>query len=229
MKNSVWDILTGITLLAILCAVATFVAVAVNPGVAFNPLPPPATIVPLVLPSATGAGPGLPPTWTPVPPAVQEQPAQFPTLRPSRTPEPTATRVVLPTFTPSKTVRVGSTGGGSGTGAGQGGGDCTIVYQNPADDTVLPRGSAFDTRWTVKNTSDESWRADSIDLRFQSGTRLHNGSDARDLQYEVGAGGAVDILISMTAPSNAGTYTSNWGLMSGSKAMCKFYVTIKVE
>jgi len=231
MKISIWDILTGLTLLGILCLVGVFMLVAVNPGIGFNPLKPPATVVPLILPSPTATELGLPPTWTPVPRATQEnqnQPAVMPTLRPSRTPEPTATRVILPTFTPSNTVRVGVTGGGGGSG-GQGGGACDIVYQNPADDTVLTAGSSFDMRWTIKNTSKTSWRSDSIDLRYMSGSRMHSGSDVRDMPYDVSSGGAVDILVTMQAPNTSGTYTSNWALLAGNSAVCRFFVSIKVQ
>lgn len=229
MKTSIWDILTGLTLLGVLCLVGVFLLVAVNPGIAINPFKPPATLAPLVLPSATATEPGLPPTWTPVPRATEPEqpPVEMPTLRPSSTPEPTATRVILPTFTPSTTARV--SGGGTTSGGGQGGGDCTIVYQNPPDDSVMTGGDDFDMRWTIKNTSSDSWRADSVDLRFMSGTDMHFGDDVRDISYDVSSGGSIDILIDMEAPSTRGTYTSNWALMSGSKTACRFYVTIKVQ
>lgn len=235
MKTSIWDILTGLTLLGILCLVGVFMLVAVNPGIGFNPLKPPATVSPLILPSATATEPGLPPTWTPVPRATdpnQPQPAALPTLRPSSTPEPTATRVILPTFTPSLTVRITTVsggGGGGGSGGGMGGGNCDVVYQNPTDDTVYTAGTDFDMRWTLKNTSKESWRADSVDVSFVSGTDMHLGSNTRDLPYDVSSGGAVDILVDMEAPDNKGSYTSNWALMKGSTSVCRFFVVIKVQ
>ena len=232
MKISIWDILTGLTLLGVLCLLVGFGAILLNPSTPLNPFraADPAVITPIVLPSPTATSVGLPPTWTPtalpnLPPGGQE--TAVPTLRPSRTPEPTATTVVLPTFTPSRTVRVGAGGGSSGGAIG--GGACDVIYQNPQDDTVLPAGSSFDMRWTLKNTSSSSWRSDSVDVRFTSGSRMHTGSDLSDLPYEVGAGSAVDIVIPMRAPSSGGTYTSNWSLSAGNTSVCRFYVTIKVQ
>jgi hypothetical protein len=223
MKISVWDILTGLTLLGVLCLVAFFGAILLNPSVSFNPLQPPATVPTISIPTATITPTGLPPTWTPIPSATTagEVPGIMPTLRPSRTPEPTATRVVLPTFTPSKTLRV--------SGSGQGGGNCSVVYQNPTDDSVMTPSSTFSMRWTLKNNSSESWRADSVDLRFMSGQKMHSGADVRDMAYDVGAGGAIDILVDMMAPAEEGQYTSNWALLSGSSPVCRFYITIKVD
>jgi hypothetical protein len=229
MKLSIWDLLTGLTLLGILCLIAGFAAIALDPSVAFNPLQPPATVAPIILPSATATEPGLPPTWTPVPSATSQVNNTLPTLRPSRTPEPTATRVILPTFTPSKTIRPTTPSGGGGGSGAVGGGSCDIIYQYPADDTVMVAGTPFDMRWTIKNTGSDSWRADSIDVRYMSGAKMHSGNDLRDLPYDVGAGGAVDILISMRAPTTKGIYTTNWALTAGNAAKCRFFVVIEVQ
>jgi hypothetical protein len=236
MKTSIWDILTGIILLAILCMIVVFAAILLNPNIPLNPLPPtivsPANnLVPTVaLPTATMTVPGLPPTWTPVPtkednlpPSPKDTPAPAPTsgggslLRPSSTPVPTNTIVILPTFTPSKTTR-----------AGVGGGSCSIVYQEPQDGTSMTKGKGFDTRWTIKNTSGKDWRADSVDIRFMSGDRMHSGNDLRDMPYDVGSGGMLDLVVSMTAPATAGSYTSNWALVQGNTSVCNFYVQIRV-
>lgn len=223
MKLSIWDILTGLTLLAILCLVGVFGAILYNPAVAFNPLRPPAAVATIALPTATETQPGLPPTWTPIPRVEEQQPAEqgMPTLRPSSTPQPTATRVILPTFTPSKTARIGI--------PGQGGGNCSVIFQDPKDDSYVDAGKPFDMRWTLKNTGDTTWNRSSVDLRFMSGERMHGSTDLRDLNYDVGAGGAVDILIDMTAPKESGEYTSNWALLEGSKTICRFFVTVKVR
>lgn len=224
MKTSIWDILTGVILLGILCMVGAFIMIMVNPQASFNPFPPStgggqqpvATMI--VLPSATETSPGLPPTWTPAP--TQEDtkaPANPGTLRASSTPMPTNTVLVLPSFTPSKTLRTGI-----------GGGSCTIVYQDPADNSSKKKGETFDMRWTIKNTSKDPWRADSVDINFVSGDRMHSGNDARDFPYDVGPNGMLDLVVSMTAPSTSGSYVSNWRLVQGSKVLCSFFVTLRV-
>lgn len=225
MKLSVWDILTGLTLLGIVCLLGAFGVILVNPSVGFNPLKPAvlATVAPIVLPSATPTEIGLPPTWTPtVDPAQGEPAVGAPTLRPSRTPEPTPTRFVLPTFTPSTAPRATSVRTGLGTG-----GDCTIVYQYPPDDTTLTHGSAFDMRWTLKNTSSTSWRSDTIDIRFVSGDRMHNSSyDVQDMDFDVASGSAFDLVVPMIVPSTGDSYTSYWALMAGNTAVCRFFIAI---
>ncbi len=231
MKNSIWDILTGITLLGILCLIAAFGAVVLNPGLlGLTGLRQnqPSELVPTIsLPTEMEPG-GLPPTWTPLPQPTtdQVQAESIPTLRPSSTPIPTNTPVILPTFTATKPSSSGSSGGTSG---GVSGGSCTVVYQNPEDETEKDRGEDFQTRWTLKNTSSNTWRSDSVDIRVTSGTRLHTGPDVYDLNSSTGANGLVDIIIPMEAPGSRGTFTENWALMQGNNFLCRFYVTIVVK
>jgi hypothetical protein len=227
MKNSIWDILTGIVLLGILCLIAGFGAVVMNPGLlGLNQPRPnsPGELVPTIeIPTETETAVGLPPTWTPTPLQATLAPENgLPTLRPSSTPMATNTPVILPTFTPTKK---GSGGGGGGIA----GGLCSVVYQNPADSTVMNPGQGFTTRWTLKNTSSSSWVSDSVDVRAAGGTHLHTGADVRDLPYTVGTEGMVDVLIDMVAPSTPGEYTANWSLSKGLTPVCKFFVTIRVK
>ncbi|MBE0695993.1 MAG: hypothetical protein IH586_03630, partial [Anaerolineaceae bacterium] len=109
------------------------------------------------------------------------------------------------------------------------GGVCSVVYQNPTDNTTMNPGQGFTTRWTLKNTSSDTWRNDSVDVRVAAGTRMHTGSDVRDLPYSVGSQGMVDVLIDMVAPSTKGTYTENWALTQGLSPVCSFFVTIQVK
>lgn len=242
MKNSIWDILTGIILLGILCLIAGFGVVVMNPGLlGLNRNAPvgPGELVPTIaLPTNTEVPLELPPTYTATAAPATSVPATavpdtsggggvLPTLRPSSTPLPTNTRVVLPTFTATKkaTLKPGTLGGG-GSGSG---GSCTIVYQNPADGTVMDKGEDFSTRWTIKNNTQNTWASDSVDIRVIGGERMHFGASLRDLPYSVGSGGMIDIIIDMEAPDGKGTYTENWGLFQGSKSVCQFFVTIEVK
>ena len=224
MKNSIWDILTGITLFGILCLIGVFALVLANPAVAFNPFRPPDLVPTIAFPTPPTATVGLPATWTPTPPDSKPVEAVA-TLRPSSTPLPTATRVVLPTFTPSKAVPVVTRVGGTR------GGNCSVIYQSPPDATQFkPNESIGDIRWTIKNTSSETWRADSIDIRYISGNRLNVSSSLLDLPYDVPAGSAVDVIVKgAVAPSSAGTYDSNWSLSAGSSSVCRFFLEIEVK
>jgi len=81
----VWNILSGLTLVATLIIGIVFLSIFINPQSVLNPLPP-ATIPSLIVTITTTPTPKniLPPTWTPVP---------------SITPLPTGTAVPLPTET----------------------------------------------------------------------------------------------------------------------------------
>ncbi len=218
MKTSIWNILTGLTLLGVLCLIGVFAAILLNPGLSpFQP-PAPALAPTIVLPTATETPtPGLPPTWTPTPSPEFTSTTEAQVVATS-TLMPTNTVVVLPTFTPSRTPRTGI-----------GGGTCQVTYQNPADNAILPKGAEFEMRWTIKNTGSKSWAADSTDVRFLSGDRVHVGNDVRDMPYDVAAGGMVDLLISMRTPLTPGSYVTNWSLSQGSVSVCRFYVQFQVQ
>jgi len=235
MKTSIWDILTGIVLLGILCLIAGFMAVALNPRSALNPFKPgqPTLVAQISLPTATEQPRQLPPTWTPSPLAVDNrpvdvEPAPADTLVPSgqlretSTPLPTNTMLVLPTFTATRAV-----------GSSVGGGSCSIVYQSPEDGAFFKPGESLgDVRWTIKNTSSKEWRGDSVDIRYMPSAgekAFHNANNLLDLAYGVQPGSMIDVTIPMTAPTDPAVYTSNWGLVEGNKVLCRFYVIITVR
>lgn len=227
MKNSIWDILTGIMLLGVLCVLGAFGAIMVNPNIAINPLKPGARVPELVptiaLPVPTETRPGLPPTWTPTPqPTATNTPeaAVQPGLRPTSTLPPSPTPFRLPTFTSVPPTRTGASGG-----------RCQVVSQDPQDGSIVTPGSSFITRWTIKNTSDKEWRSDSVDLRYvpSSDPRMHNGADTYDLPVSVPTNGTVDVQVSMRAPDSSGTYISQWGLYEGDRSLCRFFVQIRAR
>jgi hypothetical protein len=229
MRTSIWDILTGVVLLGILCLVLAFAAIGLNPQSSLNPFKPfrPTLVPVIVFPTPTVGANQMPPTWTPNPQPVdagQPEPTQVdtlapePDLRPSSTPIPTNTVLVLPTFTATRNV------GGSGVG----GGSCSVVFQDPADDSIISSGKTFPVRWTIKNNSNKMWRRDSVDIRFLSGQSMHQGASAIDMPYDVGPNGMLDVTMNMTAPGTGGSYTTNWALMEGSISVCNFFLAIRV-
>jgi Ig-like domain from next to BRCA1 gene len=221
MKTSIWDILTGVVLLGMLCMIGGIGMTLVNPNNALNPFPPNAPLSPVVepisLPTFTMTSPSLPPVWTLTPsPVDTKAPVDANGLRPSSTPVPTNTVVFLPSFTPSRTARSGISGG-----------SCSVTFQNPKDNASQTAGKAFPVQWTIKNTSSKIWRSDSVDIRFVSG-RYHEGADVRDMQYDVAPGGMLDLTINMNAPVTPGAYVANWSLAEGTTPVCSFFVAFTV-
>jgi hypothetical protein len=85
----VWNVLTGIVLLAVLCVGIVFLTIFFNPYSGINLFPPPTMPALLAYPSVTPTSRlQLPPTWTPSPTL---EPSQTFTPEPSFTPFPTET------------------------------------------------------------------------------------------------------------------------------------------
>lgn len=226
MKPSIWDILTGVVALAIVCLACSFATIFLNPSVGFNPFPPPTSVpaVAIVIPTATPPAiqRTLPPTWTPTATSVgTSTPAMI--LRPSSTLPPTATQYILPTgtITPTPTITPGGP-----TNANL---RCYIDDESPKDDTQFSPNQEFDKRWVIRNNSGETWRADILDVRYLSGTKMQTGKDAYDLPRDINNRESFDITIRMRAPSAAGVYKSVWTISTGSENLCNFTVQIIVK
>jgi len=102
ITNFIWNALTIIILLGVVCVVATFLVIFTNPEVAINPFAPPVLPTAVAMPTYTATPRSiLPPTWTPSPSPV---PTDTSTPQPTDTPAPSATPFSL--FTPTQTVTV---------------------------------------------------------------------------------------------------------------------------
>lgn len=165
------------------------------------------TATPTEMPTATPVEPtatALPPTATSLPPTA------FPTLVP-----PTATPIpytATPTATPTRSDL-----------------NCSITSFSPANNSVFKPGTDFDGRWTIKNTGSNIWESSSVDFFFISGTRFQTKVDAIDLPSTVNNGSSVDLIIDMAAPRDEGTFSTTWGLRSGSTTFCVVTLTIVVK
>jgi hypothetical protein len=219
MKLSIWDILTGVMLLGSVILVAVVGSLLLNPPTAVG-----GEFIPTIsIPTSTITPPVMPSTWTPTAVDTESPNVVLPTLRPSSTPEPTVTPFQLPTFTVAPTTS--SSGGGSGGGTS--GGNCRVISQSPQDNLTLDRNYDFVMNWTIQNTSNETWQAAAVDLRFVTGERMHYGPDAYDLTQDVPPQGTLNVVVNMRMPSSSGTFVSNWGLYDGVRSVCRFYVQLK--
>ena len=96
------------------------------------------------------------------------------------------------------------------------------------DDTKYSAGAAFDKGWTLRNVGYCSWSAD-YKLAFDRGDKM-NGPDAKEIGVEVAPNGEVEIILSLTAPSKAGTYRGYWMLQTADGAdIGPMWVQIIVE
>ena len=58
---------------------------------------------------------------------------------------------------------------------------------------------------------------------------MHKHGDIYDLTVDVARGAQVDLLVDMLAPTNPGTYSATWKLVTGSQVICTMTVEIKVK
>jgi hypothetical protein len=105
VSDLVWNTLTVVVLLTVVCVAAGFLMIFIDPYSAFNPFPPPTLPPTLALPTATPTPRSvLPPTWTPEP---TQEPTATNTPRATSTPIPTETPFSL--FTPTDTEQASPT------------------------------------------------------------------------------------------------------------------------
>jgi hypothetical protein len=159
------------------------------------------------------------PTETPLPSPTPLPPTEEPTPLP---PPPTATLapVILPTATfiplPTSTATPSAFA-------------CTVVSQSPASGAAFKVNEDFDLAVTIKNTGTQDWHMQIVDFFYVSGTKLQTFVDIIDMPDHVPSGKEVKLLIDMTAPDKAGTYTAVWAVGEGSTKYCSVNINIKVN
>lgn len=105
---------------------------------------------------------------------------------------------------------------------------CTITESSPEVGYDLAPGTDFDASWTAKNTGTNTWLGSEVDIKYVSGTKMHEGSDLRDLPGDVAKDSTFKFILDMIAPNEVGRYTSTWAMVQGSTTLCTFTVTIDV-
>ena len=161
--------------------------------------------------------PTLVPTFTPI---ITTTPSPVPTLTPTflfliaspTKPKPTATR--------TSTAAPTSVAGGKYS--------CQLVSQEPDNGAVFNPNADFDGRWRVRNTGTSKWDQNSTDYRYASGDKFHQ-QGAYDFPKTVPVGDAVNLIVDMRAPKNAGTYTTRWEIRIGDNHFCTMRLTIEVD
>jgi hypothetical protein len=94
----VWNVLTVLILLTVMCIGLVFLVIFINPTSGFNPFPPPTRIPTITYPTATNTALiNLQPTWTPT---ITTIPTETPTLTPAPTDTQFPTETPFAVFTP---------------------------------------------------------------------------------------------------------------------------------
>jgi hypothetical protein len=103
-----------------------------------------------------------------------------------------------------------------------------FVNETVPDNTKFGPGATFNKGWTLRNVGYCTWSS-GYKLAFESGDKM-NGPDAKEIGVEVAPNGEVEIVLSLTAPSTAGTYRGYWMLQTADGAdIGPMWVQIIVE
>jgi hypothetical protein len=230
MKDTVWNLLTIMAMLAACVIASYFLIIFNNPTSAFNPLPPQSLPEVLILPSPTATLRTLPDIVTPGLQQIQTSQPEIDqstaTLRPTSTLVPTKTIVILPTatitLTPTQTPTETPTVTSTSTEY-----QCQIISVEPGSNRTFTQGGDFDGKWTLKNTGTEKWGGE-VDWVYISGTEFQTGGNSADLPSDVDPSKEVTVIVDMLAPRQAGTYEATWGLKRNDRIMCQSKITITV-
>jgi Ig-like domain from next to BRCA1 gene/SdrD B-like domain len=80
-----------------------------------------------------------------------------------------------------------------------------------ADNSLVAAGSAFVKTWRVRNDGSCTWGPGGFALVFTGGDHL-GGPDQVPISSSVAPGQTIDVSVSLVAPGQSGTYTSDWML-----------------
>ncbi len=81
-----------------------------------------------------------------------------------------------------------------------------------ADGSYIAPGNTFIKTWRIRNNGTTTWTTN-YKLVFVSGTQMSSVSSV-NLPYNVAPGQTVDISVQMTAPTNTGSFKSEWMLVN---------------
>ena len=96
------------------------------------------------------------------------------------------------------------------------------------DNTSVDAGADFTKTWRLKNDGDCSWTP-SYQLVFVSG-QIMDGASGQALSGNVNKGDTVDVSVTLTAPTENGSYQGNWGLKNAAGTVfANFWVKVRVE
>ncbi len=134
-----------------------------------------------------------------------------PVITATSNPAPTQAQASPTQAAPTATAKPTATSGG-----GTSGGACTyratfVADVSVPDDSLMQPGSKFVKTWRVRNDGTCTWGpgADLHAIAYTGGNQLGARSTV-ELPLEVKPGQWVDVSVSMTAPNDPGSYTSNW-------------------
>ncbi|HWR66050.1 MAG TPA: NBR1-Ig-like domain-containing protein [Bellilinea sp.] len=154
------------------------------------------------------------PTNTPTNTLVPTQ-ANSPTQLATNTPLATATNTRVPvTLAPTFTATPANY-------------TCSLVSSSPAAGQKFNINDEFDAVWVVRNTGIKNWEVGTLDMKYDSGNKLHKFADVFDINTLVEPTKDLTLTIDMVVPATAGKYSAVWKLMMEGTTLCTLNVSIE--
>ena len=104
--------------------------------------------------------------------------------------------------------------------------NCLVALTGPGK--LLNTHEKFDAVWKVKNVSGNDWEMTAVDYKYVSGTAMHE-RNTYDFNQTIKNGESGNIVVDMIAPDKAGTYSTQWAIVSGSSTLCNLVMTVTVN
>lgn len=153
------------------------------------------------------------------PPTQTSTDAPPPTTTPTETVTPTFV-FILPTLTSKPTlITPGSTGQEY---------QCQLISQSPNNGSIVQKNTVFDAVWIVNNVGTNAWLSTNTDFRYIKGDRLHT-QPAYDFEVSVASGASAELKATMKAPSEPGSYSTEWQIAMGNRTFCPLKLSIIVN
>ena len=154
------------------------------------------------------------PTATPITPTATLAPTNTPAPTDTPAPTATATRVFIP-WTQTPTTAPPDY-------------NCVTTDVSPKSSDTIKVDTAFDGKWSLKNTGILPWKAENADVKYIDGTKFQTHGDLVDVNSDVAPNGTYTVLIDMKSPSGDGSYNATWGLNMGGGSICTLTMSINV-
>mgnify|MGYP000847457004 CR=1 FL=1 len=107
---------------------------------------------------------------------------------------------------------------------------CNIISTDPYYKTSLRKGQAFEARWELLNSGENTWFGKKVHILYRNGYPMHTTDGKSHVSGSVDTGEIYEVVVPMKAPLESGAYSTVWILTNDKdEAFCWFTIDIVVE
>ena len=143
---------------------------------------------------------------------------------PTNTPLPTLTPTIPLPPSPIATLAFVSPTAGGGVSACDS--SAYVADVTIPDGTTVDAGKKFEKKWKLLNNGTCTWTS-GYKLAFDSGDQM--GGTASFVTVPVPPGNVIDMAVSLTAPTNTGSYTGTWRMQNAANQPFGSFITVVIK